>query len=84
MKRVMNHRYAKGPTIQLMDRPEGSSVLAFLDQGTWIGVMEQVGEWLRVITTEGYGWIKADKTFSTDDYKIRVLPGVSGKMKYAV
>jgi hypothetical protein len=84
MKRVMSHRYAKSNSIKLLDRPEGRSTIAQLNQGTWIGVMEQAGEWLRVITTEGYGWIKADLTIKSDDFKIRVLPGVGGKLKYAI
>jgi hypothetical protein len=58
--------------------------IAQLNQGTWIGVMEQAGDWLRVITTEGYGWIKADHTIISDSFNIRVLPGVGGKFKYAI
>ena len=49
-----------------------------------IGVMEQAGDWLRVITTEGYGWIKADHTIVGDAFHIRILPGVGGKFKYAI
>lgn len=84
MRRVMNHRYAKSQSINLHDSPEGISTIAQLNQGTWIGVMEQAGDWLRVITTEGYGWIKADHTIISDDFQIRVLPGVGGKFNYAI
>lgn len=84
MKTVNTHRYASEENIKLMERPDSMNPIARLTQGTWIGVMEQVGEWLRVITSEGYGWIKAEQTLHGDGYQLRVLPGINGKITYSI
>ena len=81
MKTVHKHVYAKENTIQLLDSPVNGNKIADLGKGAWVGVMEQVGEWFKVITTEGYGYLPAEDTFIGDHFKLRVLCQVSENIR---
>lgn len=61
----------------MLEKPCGKHIVAKLYDGAWIGVMEDKGEWLRVITTDGYGWIKANQTREGSGFQLRMLPGTS-------
>ncbi len=59
----------------MLEKPFGDQIVAKLYDGAWIGVMEDQGEWIRVISTDGYGWIKADQTREGSGFRLRTLPG---------
>ena len=81
MKTVHKHVYAEKNSLQLLDRPIDGKQIAELGKGAWVGVMEQVGEWFKVITTEGYGYLPAHDTFTGDHFKLRVLCQISENIR---
>ena len=68
----------------MLDKPHGQNIVARLYDGAWIGVMEDQGDWLRVITSDGYGWIKSVQTREGSGFQLRTLPGISEKQMPAV
>lgn len=74
----MKHCNTNKRFILLLDRPRGSQIVAKLYDGAWIGVMEDNGDWMRVITTDGYGWIQTIQSGAGSRFQFRFLPGSGG------
>ena len=81
----MKHVFAKLDQTPLFNTPNDSnSPKLHLTKGAWIGIVATSSDWLQVITTEGNGFMKIQHTYKEDNFKLRVLPSVSGQLSYAV
>lgn len=55
-----------------------------LPKGNWLGVLERKMDRLRVLTTQGEGWIRLDDAVETNYFDFKVLHGANGELSYGV
>lgn len=55
-----------------------------LPKGNWLGVIERKSDRLRVITTQGSGWIKSEDTSTLKSNAIRILQAENGSVQYGM
>ncbi|GEM_PF-1457635 len=55
-----------------------------LPKGDWLGVLERKIDRLRVLTTQGEGWISLDDAAEANYYDFKVLHGSNGELSYGV
>jgi hypothetical protein len=58
---IQSHLYVKRSNSPLYPSPEGHERPAmFLDRGHWVGVLETLGDWVKVTGVYFIGWMKVD------------------------
>lgn len=58
---IQTHLYARNTETPVFDNPRKDGHPSFiLHEGSWMGVLEEKGEWVHVITVEGDGWVERE------------------------
>ena len=85
MKTNIKHVFAKlDKTPLFTEMSTNGKPIIFLEKGIWIGVVAQIGDWYKVITTAGNGYVQIQSTCLENGFKLRVLNCNNGKLSYAV
>lgn len=60
---IQSHLYARNPETPVYRNPFAEDLpITFLHKGSWMGMLEQKGDWIYVITIEGAGWVLRECT----------------------
>lgn len=58
---IQSHLYASKPETPVFPEPKGESIpVHVLHRGNWLGVLERINDWIRVIGIECQGWVRAE------------------------
>ena len=55
-----------------------------LPKGNWLGVLERKIDRLKVLTTQGEGWISLEDTLETNHFDFSVRHNSNGELSYVV
>lgn len=83
MNKILWHAVSVSALIR--SKPDDHApVLKSIQHGTWLGVVNEMGEWIYVIGTEAFGWVlrKEITTCNTLDLHIRQEDGEKWKVGY--
>ena len=80
---IRNHLYVKSSNTAVFPIPAESSLPSrLLSKGNWVGVVEKVGEWVRVVGVYFTGWIKADQLESRPPFDLHIEQDASKPVAY--
>lgn len=58
---IQSHLYTRLDETPVYDKPaDGGRQITNLGAGNWVGVIHQIGEWAKVLSVRGEGWVKAE------------------------
>ena len=58
---IQSHLYTNKPqTTVYTENSVTSASISVLGQGNWVGVLEKLDNWFRVLSIQGEGWVKAE------------------------
>jgi len=56
----------------LCSTPEGDAVYT-VPAGSWLGVIDEAGDWYRVVSARHDGWIRKDQTTDAPHFSLRAV-----------
>ena len=70
---IQSHLYVKRSKSPVYNLPEDTgSPSSFLDRGNWVGVLERLGDWVRVVGVHCIGWIKISELESRPPFDLHI------------
>ena len=69
---IQSHLYAKQPETPLFAARDEGQLITMLGKGNWLGVFENTGTWLHVLTIQGEGWVKAEHVEERSPFNLHV------------
>ncbi len=80
---IHSHLYARNAEARVYDSPSVSGLpLCTLPRGNWLGVLEQCGEWVQVLTIEGIGWVMAEDLEARPPFQLHASRKADGLIEY--
>jgi len=71
---VQTHLYARNAETPVFGSPfEGALPITLLHKGSWMGMLEDNGKWVRVITINGEGWVEREYTEERTPGELHIL-----------
>jgi hypothetical protein len=70
---IHSHLIANQPETPVYSQPADSQPASRIPKGSWLGVVERMGEWIRVIGTNFEGWVKNADVKSLPPMKLKVV-----------
>ncbi len=80
---IHSHLYVKHANTPVYDSPDvmGSPV-GNLERGNWVGVLETMGDWVRVIGVHCIGWVKTIELESRPPFDLHIHQNNSHTIEY--
>ena len=70
---IQSHLYTRLEETPVFDKPaDGGQMLTMLGQGNWVGVIKRLGEWIRILSVRGEGWVKAEHVEDRPPFQLHV------------
>lgn len=80
---IKAHLYARRDQTAVYADPGGSAkLLGSLFSGQWAGLLEQSGDWIRIVTTTCTGWVLAGDLESRPPFQLRALLTSENKLAF--
>jgi hypothetical protein len=80
---IQSHLYARKTEARVYADPSVSGQpLRILPRGNWLGVLEQRGEWVQVLTIEGIGWVMAEDLEARPPFQLHASRKAGGLIEY--
>jgi hypothetical protein len=84
MTAVKKHVISSKDNTPIYSMEDLSQISALIPKGNWLGILEKKENLLKVISTQGSGWIRMDDIEETNKYKLRVFRDSRGEIQYGV
>lgn len=82
---IKAHLYARyDQTAVYADAGGSTKLLCHLYSGQWVGVLEQKGDWMYVVSTSCTGWVHVRDLESRPPFHLKVLQTPDNKLDYRV
>ncbi len=80
---IQSHLYTRLEETPVYDQPvDGGRTLTLLGQGNWVGVIRRLGEWIRVLSVRGEGWVRAEHVEARPPFQLHVLLSEGDNISY--
>lgn len=80
---IQAHLYTRNTGTCIFNRPaDDSTPLIKMQMGNWLGVLEYMDEWIRVLTIAGEGWVKAEETEKRPHFQLHARWNKGGTPEY--
>ncbi len=80
---IKSHLYVKFADAPVFERPEESPVpKQRLSRGNWVGVIERVGDWVKVVGVYFTGWVKAEQLESRPPLDLHIEQSETQSIQY--
>lgn len=77
------HVIAKSPATPMYQAPDMSSgSTCSVIQGAWLGVLEDIGEWIHVISSHCEGWVKKDQVTNLSPMQLHIMYSPGKPIEY--
>jgi hypothetical protein len=57
MSRIKEHMFAIEENTPVYANQNSEHIIAYIPKGTWMGIVEQTGNWIQIITSNVDGWV---------------------------
>jgi hypothetical protein len=83
LEMIQSHRYTRNADTSLYsDKIESSNIINRLSKGDWVGVLEKIDGWFRVLCIQGEGWVRSDDVEERSPFNLHVQWTPEGVIKY--
>ena len=70
---IHSHLYTRLAETPVFDEPlDNGHRITILGPAHWVGVIAQLGDWIRVLSVRGEGWVRADHLEARPPFQLRV------------